>query len=117
MRLWRPICRIPSRRLRSRSSARRRLGRCQLARRRLASIQSGNHPRRLSLRADRPGLQLITVIPLLCQRAEGRLWQGARVRLPLGTRVQHDPHSRAKYATLRLSGHGHAHALRSVGDT
>lgn len=30
--------------------------------------------------------------------------------------VQHDPRSRAKYAALRQRGHGHARALRSVGD-
>lgn len=30
--------------------------------------------------------------------------------------VQHDPHSRAKYAALRQRGHGHARALRSVAD-
>ena len=30
--------------------------------------------------------------------------------------VQHDPTSRAKYAALRQRGHGHARALRSVGD-
>ena len=30
--------------------------------------------------------------------------------------VQHDPRSRAKYAALRKRGHGHARALRSVGD-
>jgi len=32
------------------------------------------------------------------------------------TAVQHDPRSRAKYATLRARGHGHGRALRSVGD-
>lgn len=30
--------------------------------------------------------------------------------------VQHDPHSRAKYAALRSRGHSHGRALRSVGD-
>lgn len=30
--------------------------------------------------------------------------------------IQHDPASRAKYATLRARGHGHARALRSVAD-
>jgi transposase len=30
--------------------------------------------------------------------------------------MQHDPRSRAKYAALRQRGHGHARALRSVGD-
>jgi transposase len=30
--------------------------------------------------------------------------------------IQHDPRSRAKYATLRQRGHGHARALRSVAD-
>jgi transposase len=30
--------------------------------------------------------------------------------------VQHDPKSRAKYHALRQRGHGHARALRSVGD-
>jgi hypothetical protein len=30
--------------------------------------------------------------------------------------VQHNPHSRAKYTALRLRGHNHARALRSVGD-
>jgi transposase len=32
------------------------------------------------------------------------------------TAVQHDPTSRAKYATLRSRGHNHARALRSVAD-
>jgi len=30
--------------------------------------------------------------------------------------IQHDPTSRAKYASLRARGHGHARALRSVAD-
>ena len=50
-------------------------------------------------------------MPSACNpRLQNALYHWARVA------VQHDPRSRAKYAALRLRGHGHARALRSVGD-
>lgn len=44
------------------------------------------------------------------QRLANALFHWSRVA------IQHDPRSRAKYDSLRQRGHGHARALRSVGD-
>ena len=59
----------------------------------------------------RSGKTCIVTRRLACNpRLRNALYHWARVA------VQHDPRSRAKYAALRLRGHGHARALRSVGD-
>src|SRR5215469_15984335 len=58
-----------------------------------------------------PEKSCIVTRRLACNpRLQNALYHWARVA------VQHDPRSRAKYAALRLRGHGHAPALRSVGD-
>src|SRR5215472_12502670 len=59
----------------------------------------------------RSGKSCIVTRRLACNpRLQNALYHWARVA------VQHDPRSRAKYAALRLRGHSHARALRSVGD-
>jgi transposase len=59
----------------------------------------------------RSGKSCIVTRRLACNpRLQNALYHWARVA------VQHDPRSRAKYAALRLRGHNHARALRSVDD-
>jgi transposase len=59
----------------------------------------------------RSGKSRIVTRRLACNpRLRNALYHWARVA------AQHDPRSRAKYAALRLRGHSHARALRSVGD-
>ncbi len=59
----------------------------------------------------RSGKSRIVTRRLACNpRLQNALYHWARVA------AQHDARSRAKYAALRQRGHGHARALRSVGD-
>ena len=59
----------------------------------------------------RSGKTMIVIRRLaINQRLANAVYHWSRVA------VQHDPTSRAKYAALRQRGHGHARALRSVGD-